>query len=242
MADIPTMYVGRGAELYDEIAREDRSEIRELLREVRRTPGRVLELAAGSGRLTLPLLPFATEVVAVDISPDLLAILAQRADETVVPAHRERLRVVQADLRDLPDLGLFEHVVLGTTSISLFPPDERAALYADVASRLAPGGRFVLSLRVAPHEEPGERVHRLDDGLRLEERVQRDGVLVAALREDGDPTRVHEVRTYPIPREQLLAELDTAGFDIASEVAVGGGSLAAAVGAYWMFSCVVRGA
>ncbi|NTW39143.1 MAG: class I SAM-dependent methyltransferase, partial [Cellulomonadaceae bacterium] len=84
---IPTMYVGRGAELYDEIARVDVTEIRELLHEVRTVRGRVLELAAGSGRLTLPLLAFCHEIVAVDISADLLAILAERAARTVPAAH-----------------------------------------------------------------------------------------------------------------------------------------------------------
>lgn len=242
---IPTMYVGRGAELYDEIARVDVTEIRELLHEVRTVRGRVLELAAGSGRLTLPLLAFCHEIVAVDISADLLAILAERAARTVPAAHVARLRVVEGDLRDLRnlgDLGSFDHVVLGTTSISLFPPAERAGLYADVADRLAPGGRFLLSLRVAPSAAPGQRVHRLEDGLQLEERVDEDGVLIAGLREDGALEHVHEVRTYPISRSTLLAELDQAGFDVVADVAVGGASLAPGIGSYSLFTVVLRGA
>jgi len=240
-AHVASMYVGRGATLYDEIASGDTCEIRELLHEVRGTRGRVLELAAGSGRLTFPLLPFCTELVAVDLSADLLAILSGRA-ASLPSAQRERLHVLEADVRDLPDLGRFDRVVLGTTSISLFAPDERASLYADVAGRLTPGGRFVLSLRVAPDGGSDERVHELDAGLRLEERVLADGVLVAGLREAHDPDRVHEVRTYPITRDELLDELARAGFRLVSDVAVGGVAADAGVGAYWLFSVVHGGA
>lgn len=53
------LYDEAGASVYHDLAAADTSEIRELTRAVRAVPGPVLELAAGSGRLTLPCLRWA---------------------------------------------------------------------------------------------------------------------------------------------------------------------------------------
>ena len=62
-----------------------------------RPTGRVLELACGPGVWTGQLLRHATEVTAVDASPEMLAAAAARADS-------DRVRFVRADLFDwVPD-------------------------------------------------------------------------------------------------------------------------------------------
>ena len=49
------LYSCAGAEFYDRLVGPDRSEIREMLALARQAEGPILDVAAGSGRLTVPL-------------------------------------------------------------------------------------------------------------------------------------------------------------------------------------------
>ena len=71
-------YGPHGSAVYDELTRHDQSEIAELVRLLRHCDGAVLELACGSGRITLPLLACGRDVVAVDNSGRMLELLDER--------------------------------------------------------------------------------------------------------------------------------------------------------------------
>ncbi len=64
---------------------------------------RVLEIGAGSGRLTLPMARSGVRVVAVDISSSMLSLLNARLEDEP-PEVRDRVGVVQADACEL-ELG-----------------------------------------------------------------------------------------------------------------------------------------
>ena len=65
--------------------------------------GSILEIGAGSGRLTIPLAQKGFDVTATDVSPTMLAILNDRLAE--LPAEvSDRVQVIQADVCEL-DLG-----------------------------------------------------------------------------------------------------------------------------------------
>lgn len=100
-------------------------------------PGRVLELAAGTGILTAELtraLP-AAEITATDLSP---AMVAWAADRVAGP------RWLQADAQrlDLPD-GCFDLVVC-QFGVMFFP--DKPAAFAEAARVLAPGGTLLFSV------------------------------------------------------------------------------------------------
>ncbi|MCM3883387.1 daptide-type RiPP biosynthesis methyltransferase [Frankia sp. R82] len=138
------LYDEVGGPVYHDLAGSDTSEIREMLRVVRAHPGPVLELAAGSGRLTLPLLALGREVTALELKESMLDLL--RARLAAAPrGTRERCRPVQGDMSAFALGRRFAVVVLGTASVSLLDEEGRAGLYACVRSHLAPGGRFLLS-------------------------------------------------------------------------------------------------
>jgi SAM-dependent methyltransferase len=118
----------------------------EVLRE--RAPRRVLELACGTGRLTLPLasLGVAEEIVALDRSAPFLERLRSR-----LPSDGSAIRVVEADMR-APGLDgeAFDLVMISFNSLAyLATREDRMACLRAVRARLAPGGTFAFDL-VAP--------------------------------------------------------------------------------------------
>ncbi|MFB6510347.1 daptide-type RiPP biosynthesis methyltransferase [Streptomyces virginiae] len=139
------LYDALGAPMYHDLATYDDPETRALLTAVRAAPGPVLDLAAGSGRFTLPLLATGREVTALDLSTDMLALLRTGLDRA--PASmRGRCTVVQGDMSRFALGRTFPHVLLGTTSLSLLDEDGRAGLYRSVLAHLSDGGRFLLTV------------------------------------------------------------------------------------------------
>jgi SAM-dependent methyltransferase len=114
-------------------------------------PGRVMELAAGTGRLAIPLAGLGHDVTALDISPDMLDQL-RRKDASRTDGGR--ITTVVGDMaRDLPD-GPFDVVFIAFNSLfMLTDPAEQAACFASVGSVLAERGAFVLEPFV-PYDPP----------------------------------------------------------------------------------------
>jgi ubiquinone/menaquinone biosynthesis C-methylase UbiE len=113
-------------------------------------PRRVLELACGSGRVTLRLataLPMA-EIVGVDSSIDMLG-KAAAARDAADPLVRERVSLVEGDMRDWPGTGdVFDAVIIPCCSVShLLTLDDRLRTWATAFRLLRPGGIFILDIR-----------------------------------------------------------------------------------------------
>ncbi len=116
--------------------------------------GPILELAAGTGRIALPLAVAGHDVTAVDNDPEMLA-RAGMAWAAAQPAAAGSLELVEHDLTTL-DLGetRFGLVVLAFNALLLLDDSaaEQAAL--DVATRhLAPGGRAVIDIWLPSPED-----------------------------------------------------------------------------------------
>jgi SAM-dependent methyltransferase len=98
-----------------------------------RPAGRVLELACGPGVWTGRLLRHATDVTAVDASPEMLALAAARTGS-------ERVRIVRADLFTWTPDRRYDVVFFGFW-ISHVPAERFAAFWSLVAGCLNPAGR-----------------------------------------------------------------------------------------------------
>jgi SAM-dependent methyltransferase len=138
------------ARLYDLDLSEDPGDVELYLALARRTGGPIIELAAGTGRIAVPLAGAGDQVVGVDIDPAMLA----RARSRVAVAGPEiagRVRLVEADLIDCDRIeavahgGPYELAILGLNSILLLATvtQQRSAL-ATMARLLAPGGVAVV--------------------------------------------------------------------------------------------------
>ena len=109
-------------------------------------PRRILELACGTGRLTLPLarLGVATELVALDKSEPFLAKLRSRLDGEALATG---VSVVQGDMRSPQVDGPFDLIAVPFNSLAyLTSRESRIACLRAVRELLAPGGRFAFDL------------------------------------------------------------------------------------------------
>lgn len=128
--------VGRFLEL--ELAGRDDAEYwRRRAREMGRP--RVLELGAGTGRVTRVLAPLSERVVAIDLSPQMLA----RAKRSLGGA--PGVHLVAADMREL-DLGASFDLVLAANDpfVHIGSEEGRARAVRAAARHLRPGGLFIV--------------------------------------------------------------------------------------------------
>lgn len=222
-ARVHDLYDPVGARMYDDTVTSDPSEIRELSRLLRATSGPVLELAAGSGRLTLPLLRTGREVTALELSATMVELLRRRVDD-LPERQRSRLRVVREDMSDFHLDERFGVVVLGTSSVSLLSEEGRRRLFDRVRDHLLPDGTFLMS--VAEVTDPGQAPasHTMEvTGLsgrryRMFYSWQPGGghrqVGVHALPVEGDEVPVAVSRPAVIRSAALGVELDAAGLSV----------------------------
>src|SRR3954469_10633775 len=127
--------------LYDRVVRPGPCEA--LYRDLaRQTGGPILELACGTGRLTIPLARAGHEVVALDASHAMLRTTQAKAE-----AEDLGITVVQGDMRAF-DLGRrFPLVILCCNSLAhLTTNEEVKAGLACVLKHLAPGGQFAFDI------------------------------------------------------------------------------------------------
>jgi len=105
--------------------------------------GPVLEVGVGSGRIAIPTALAGVPVVGVDASPVMLDLARARAGAHGLP----QLRLVQADMRELPDLGCFALATVPfRTLLHLHDNRDRKRVLHDLRSRLAPGGRLAFDV------------------------------------------------------------------------------------------------
>lgn len=111
-----------------------------------RPEGDVLELACGPGMWTEVLLRHATNVTAVDASPEMLARARARVGE-------DRVRFIQADLFTWRPEQRYDVVFFGFW-LSHVPDDRFDAFWSFIATCLHPGGRvFFVDDAYRPPEE-----------------------------------------------------------------------------------------
>jgi SAM-dependent methyltransferase len=147
--------------------------------------GAALELACGTGIWTEHLAPRVTSLLAVDTSPEVIALARRRASGG---------RFVVGDAFRLPLRGTFDAVFMAAW-LSHVPTDLFASFWEGVAGLLAPGGR-ALFLDEAP--APSRREMLLADDV--------------AVRELQDGTTHRLVKVFWTP-EDLTHAFDAIGWD-----------------------------
>jgi SAM-dependent methyltransferase len=175
-----------------------------------RAGGAVLDLGAGTGRVTLDLAERGHALTAVDSDAELLDELAGRAEAGGLEVTR-----IRADARALPDTGRFALVIAPMQFLQIMGgPSERSRLLSGVAARLLPGGLFAAAVTdldeaVAPEDaapplpDVTESGRWIFSSIPLDVRPQADGIVVEWLRQKVSPSGELTEQSHT----QLLDEL-----------------------------------
>lgn len=155
------------ADLYDLWSADMADDIPFYVAEAVASGGPVLEVGAGTGRVTAPIARAGIPIVGTDVSPSMLDRARKRV---AADGLGDRVELVEADMRRF-DLGrTFPLVILPFRVLAhaLTTEDQVATLRA-IRSHLAPGGRLVFNLPVPSVEDLAT-----SDGLRREGRYRLD--------------------------------------------------------------------
>jgi methylation protein MtfA len=151
-ARVHDLYDAYGARIYDDSTHLEAGEIRAMRRVLRQHEGPVLELAAGSGRLTVPLLTMGRRVTALELETSMIDVLHEHVG--ALPESAQHLLTVhQGDMTDFDLDASFAVVVLGAASISILDAAGRGRLFRAVRRHLSPGGVMLFSI-VVPLGDP----------------------------------------------------------------------------------------
>ena len=108
--------------------------------------GSVLELAAGEGRVTLPMAQAGFRVTALESSGHMAAVLARKLDSEPNDV-RDRIEQVAGDMRRFTLDRLYRFIYLPfNTMLMLTQPHERQKLLERVREHLAPSGAFAFDI------------------------------------------------------------------------------------------------
>lgn len=116
---------------------------------------RCVDLGAGSGFLTLPLAAQVEHVVAVDVAPLMLNLLASRA--TTAGLRNVHTRVDDMTRAEFPPLSL--SLVVSNYALHSVPHQDKLVLLGHAFQWLAPGGRIVIADMMLGHGGSGRDRH-----------------------------------------------------------------------------------
>lgn len=172
------LHRGAGARRHHRLSLRDRTEVTAVLESLTTVtePGisdlRVLELACGSGRLTLPLATAGHRVLATDIDPQALVHLAAELAQHTRAVERIELRT--ADMTAFSFEESFKAVCLSTSSVTQVAPEERSRVLERAADHLAPGGALIVCTEYLLDEAPAMASYSPDPRIRLDDEADQD--------------------------------------------------------------------
>jgi SAM-dependent methyltransferase len=135
------------ADLYDhDVGHRKRPDVAFFVDAAKQTGGPVLEIGCGTGRVLIPTAREGVAMVGIDLSPYMLAVCRQRAAEES-EATQQRIRVIQADMRDF---SLGEQFALVTMPFRPFQHmltvEDQLACLTQVHRHLVDDGVLILDL------------------------------------------------------------------------------------------------
>jgi SAM-dependent methyltransferase len=174
------------------------------LEEARAAQPPVLELACGTGRVTLPIARAGVPVVGVDSSVEMLARARQKSSGDDLP-----LRWVQADMREFELEERFGLAIIPARSfLHLLDPGDHVRALENIRTHLRPGGRLALNFFVPNTRILAEHTASTAQMLKLRSEFTRP--------ESGRRVAVWESRRYDLHRQRIhqhfrYEELDAEG-------------------------------
>jgi ubiquinone/menaquinone biosynthesis C-methylase UbiE len=183
------------------------------------TPGRVIDLGCGTGRVAVPLAQRGHAVTAVDLSAEMLRLAGEKAGTAGVRLDRVQANLVELD--GIRDLTFDAAICLFATIGMIAGPQARRRVVGNAFRVLKPGGIFILHVHARWHHlrtSAGRRWLRFDLLRRIRNRA-----------DAGDWRMVpHDGRSgwtmHLFTRGEAIALLQSAGFAVTEVLPVGLGS------------------
>jgi len=117
----------------------------------RQAKGKVLELACGTGRITIPLAQAGVDVTGLDLSAEMLERARKKAQESGVG---DRLRLLQGDMRHFQLGQTFSLIMIPFRSfLHLLHIHEQMKALQCIRQHLAPGGKLAMNVFVPKIEQ-----------------------------------------------------------------------------------------
>ena len=169
--------------------------------------GPILDLGAGTGRVAAHLAAHGHEVVALDMDPDLLAVLAQRAPSVTT---------VLADVRSFSLERRFPLVIAPMQLAHILGGHAaRVAMLERVHAHLIDGGTFAAALT-----DPMEALEERGDPFPLPDMLERDGWVFSSqplsVRQDNCSVAMERRRQAVSPTGEIDEETVTIALDVFS--------------------------
>ncbi len=229
---LQSLYSSEGSRAYDLATSTDYSEIREMVTTVSRTSGEILELAAGAGRLTLPLATLGRRITALDSSSEMLTILRDRTSRLPESLQRN-IELVEADMTAFKLPQEFGTIIIAATSITLLDAPARQELYKHVHEHLSDDGIFVVTVakglaKTQPHVVETHVKPTNDDEITFVVSYKpaegyRDVFMVHRHVTSASPLQVFHSRVQLLALADLNSELEESGFHIIANEPVDSG-------------------
>ena len=136
------IYHHKFANLYDYFQHGIEGDVKFYLDHFKNFKGKILEVGAGTGRITIPLLKKGLNVVALDIAPRMLAILEEKAKEK-----RLLLKLVCADMRTFRLKQKFEAIIVTFRAFQhLYSVDDQLKALKCFKKHLKPNGILIFDV------------------------------------------------------------------------------------------------
>ena len=167
------------AEIYDLYVTVD-DDVPFFLREAANVSGPVLELTAGTGRLSLPLIEAGVQLTCVDSSRGMLDVLARKLKARHLSADLWCADVCRLDLRTSFQLALLPF----QSFMEIVGEERQRQALSAVFACLAPGGRFICTMH-----NPAVRRRQVDGVTRMVGRfpTEEGTLVVSGVEQGGDP-------------------------------------------------------
>ncbi len=146
MGEQATSNLFRAAARYYDLVHGNLGDVGYYLGQAERTGGPILELACGTGRVTLPLVRVGHEVWGLDLSNEMLAELEKKR-RLLHPNIASRLHVIHGDMCRFDLDRRFRLILIPFRAFqALTTPKQQADCLASVRRHLAPDGFFIVDV------------------------------------------------------------------------------------------------
>lgn len=192
---------------YDQLFTENREEFSFWIRQAEKYGESILELACGTGRITIPLAKAGFKVAGIDYADGMLNVAREKSAKAGVA-----IEWVKGDMRNFNLEKKFSLIILAANALChLLTLDDFEACMSAVKNHLAPEGRFVIGVFVPKHEllieKPGERFPFSE----YEDQDGRGRISVTQSYEYEADTQIKRIKTYhsvPGNDEEIEGELN----------------------------------